>query len=256
MSPLPRWLGLPQAARPGRARRSSPDDGAVSLTRGQLRTAWQAVSLLVGYPGDELRAQLPALRSAIAELPAEVGVPLGRLVEHLEKSGSAAEIDYIDTFDWTRKCSLFLTYYAFGDTRKRGVALVRFKQAYRRCGMEIGDDELPDHLSVVCEFGAFGDLDVAWRLLVEHRAGLEMLRLALTDRESPWVDAIDALCATLPPLDGEGREAVARLLADGPPGEDVGLDAYALDPSLNDHEAVFSDGSEFLGMPQTTGVRS
>ena len=49
---------------------------------------------------------------------------------------------------------------------------------------------------------------------------------------------------------------VARLLADGPPGEDVGLDAYALDPSLNDHEAVFSDGSEFLGMPQTTGVRS
>ena len=58
-----------------------------------------------------------------------------------------------------------------------------------------------------------------------------------------------ALCATLPPLDGQGREAVARLVAEGPPGEEVGMDAYALDPGLDDHGAVLSDGTEFLGMP-------
>jgi nitrate reductase delta subunit len=35
-----------------------------------------------------------------------------------------------------------------------------------------------------------------------------------------------SVCATLPPLGGDDREAVARLAAEGPPDEDVGLDAY------------------------------
>ena len=99
----------------------------------------------------------------------------------------------------------------------------------------VPDDELPDHLSVVCEFGATGDLDIAWKLLNDHRAGIELLQLALDDRHSPWADAVTALRATLPPLDGTQAEAVARLLAEGPPGEDVGLDASTLDPRLNPH---------------------
>ena len=63
-------------------------------------------------------------------------------------------------------------------------------------GLEVNDEELPDHLCVVCEFGASGDVDVAWRLLTEHRAGIELLRLALTDRKSPWLDGVLGLLAT------------------------------------------------------------
>lgn len=162
--------------------------------------------------------------------------PLIGLVDHLVDADLAqAQRLYVVTFDHNRKCALHLTYYACGDTRKRGVALVRFKQAYRKGGMELSAEELPDHLCVLLEFGALGDLDIAWRLMNEHRAGIELLRLALADRNSPWQQAIEALCATLPPLEGDQQQALAQLLAEGPPHEDVGMDAYALDPRLNPH---------------------
>jgi nitrate reductase delta subunit len=38
---------------------------------------------------------------------------------------------------------------------------------------------------------------------------------------------LDSVSATLPALVGDEREAVARLAAQGPPEEQVGLDPYA-----------------------------
>lgn len=209
---------------------------APTLDQPTLRVAWQAVSLLLGYPDEKLFGLLTDLRVAVSTLPAKISVPLHQLIDHLEASErSELQSDYVNTFDTTRKCALHLTYYTFGDTRKRGVALVQFKQAYRRAGLEIGDDELPDHLSVLCEFGAMGDVPLAWRMLNDHRVGIELLSMALADRNSPWLAAVEALRATLPELSGSQTEAVAKLLAEGPPTEEVGLDAYSLDPRLNPH---------------------
>lgn len=209
---------------------------APTLDQPTLRLAWQSVSMLLGYPDDRLFSWLGDLRVVVGGLPPEVGEPLLRLIDHLE-AGEPGQLqaDYVATFDTTRRCALHLTYYTYGDTRKRGVALVQFKQAFRRGGLEINEDELPDHISVVCEFGAQGDVAIAWRLLNDHRAGIELLSMALADRGSPWVDAVDALRATLPELSGSQAEAVAKLLAEGPPAEEVGLDAYSLDPRLNPH---------------------
>ena len=231
------------------------------LPEHQTRTAWQAVSLLLGYPSDELRDQLPLIRGAVAPLPAGVRDPLVRLIDHLENSDAEqTRIAYVDTFDHTRRCALHLTYFVHGDTRKRGIALVQFKQAYRRGGLEVTEDELPDHLCVLLEFGALGDLDIAWKLLTSHRASVEVLRLALDDRHSPWADAMHALVATLPALEGDQATAVARLIEQGPPNEDVGMDAYALDPRLNPHPEAEAESLVYLGMPQgssaTAGARS
>ncbi|XVX19033.1 nitrate reductase molybdenum cofactor assembly chaperone [Actinomycetota bacterium] len=200
----------------------------------QLRRAWLAVSLLVEYPTQELLERLPAIRAAVAECPAEVSEPVGRLTAYLSSTPlQALQEEFVETFDHTRRCCLYLTYFACGDTRKRGVALVQFKQAYRKAGLEFDAEELPDHLAVVLEFGGTGDVDAAWKLINDHRAGIEMLRIALQDKESPWADAIIALCATLPELEGEESEAVARLIEQGPPSEGVGLDAYSTDPSMD-----------------------
>ena len=43
--------------------------------------------------------------------------------------------------------------------------------------------------------------------------------------------------------DGDTEAAVQVLLAEGPPGEEVGMDAYSLDPALNPHPAA---DAEFL----------
>lgn len=185
-------------------------------------------ALALDYPDADLVARIPSMRTATAGLDEPFRGLLGRTLDHLDRTPVAQlEADYVATFDLRRRCSPYLTYYAHGDTRKRGIALLVFKQTYRLAGVELTADELPDHLCVVLEFAATTDPDAGTRLLIEHRAGLELLRLALTDAGSPYADALAAVSATLPPLAGPEREAVARLAAEGPPNEDVGLEPFA-----------------------------
>ncbi|MEP7160358.1 MAG: nitrate reductase molybdenum cofactor assembly chaperone [Dermatophilaceae bacterium] len=215
------------------------------------RNAWQCASVLLAYPDETLLGHLPAVRQVCATLPARLRAPL-ETVAATVGSEPVEELRqrYVETFDSTRRCAPYLTYFSCGDTRKRGVALVQLKQTYRRAGAVPPEDELPDHLSVVLEFGACVDPDQGLRLLLTYRAGLEVLRLALRERESLWANVLDAVCATLPTLEGDEESAVARLVEQGPPAEDVGLDAYPIDPRLN------PAGRLFEPLPATRGARS
>jgi nitrate reductase delta subunit len=190
--------------------------------------AWQAQSLLLAYPGDGLASRLDLLRDVAAAAGPRVGGPLLRFLDYAASTAPyelAAE--YVATFDHRKRCCLFLTYYAYGDTRKRGMALLRLKQVYAAAGLRLADDELPDHLAVMLEFSAIAGPAAGRALLLEHRAGLELLRLALHDIASPWASVLDSISATLPALRGDERQAVARLAAQGPPEEQVGLAPFA-----------------------------
>lgn len=210
--------------------------------------AWQAISLLLDYPDERLLGLVPVLRETVQGLPSRVGEELRVFLDHLEATPlTELQSAYVDTFDVTRRCALHLTYFLHGDTRKRGAALVQFKQAYRRSGVELADDglELPDHLCVVLEFGATTDPQSAWKLLNDHRVGIELLHTALKGRQSPWLPVVQALRATLPALQGDDEQALARLIAQGPPQEEVGIDTspYAHDPALDEHRAAPMSGS-------------
>lgn len=225
----------------------------VDLPDDVLAAAWQSVSLLLEYPDAEAVRQFSAIREVAQQLPPEIGRPLLRFLADASAMPLAdLQSEYVDTFDVTRKCSLHLTYFSSGDTRRRGVALVEFKQAYRRAGVELAEDsgELPDFLPVLLEFGAFTSRDTAWKLLNDHRVGVELLHRALVRRASRWLPVLDALRATLPSLGEDDEIALAELIAAGPPSEDVGIDnsPYGVDPRLNPRPAPID-----LGMP-TTGV--
>ncbi|WP_309647409.1 nitrate reductase molybdenum cofactor assembly chaperone [Nocardioides sp.] len=204
-----------------------------TLAPQQLTIAWQSVSLLLDYPDDDLVERLGIIREAVHQLPAAVGDPIRAFADHLERASLPdLQAEYVATFDDRRRCNLFLTYFAHGDTRKRGMALLRFKQTYLSAGFDLDDDssrgaELPDHLCVVLEFAATVDHDLGRGLMLDHRAGLELLRLSLAQMASPWAGLLDAVAATLPPLRGDERDAVRRLAAEGPPEEEVGLAPFA-----------------------------
>jgi len=210
--------------------------GGRRLTDTDRALVWQSASLLLGYPDERLLADLPLVRRLLAEVPQTHAEQLSGVVEHLATTPlPESQAAYVDTFDTRRRHNLYLTYFAHGDTRKRGVALLRFKQTYLSAGFALdasdsadGQDagELPDHLCVVLEFAATVDQELGTQLLLDHRAGLELLRLALRDTESPWAGALEAVSATLPPLRGDERDAVRRLAAEGPPAEEVGLSPY------------------------------
>lgn len=239
---------LPTVRRARNRRQSGLDDRA-------LATTWQAASLLLDYPDED--QPLDVLDAAVAELPPVVRAPLSRFLEHRRATPlQQLQEDYVETFDTRRRCTLFLTYFLHGDTRKRGMALLRFKHAFMAAGLEIDDQELPDHLAVVLEFAATADLETGRRLLLDHRAGLELLRLSLTDLGSPYADVVTAVCAGLPALAGDDLEMVRKLAAEGPPDEEVGLTPYGtpgFDAAMTDpryrQPAAAGTGPVDLGLP-------
>ncbi len=148
---------------------------------------------------------------------------------------------YVQTFDLRRRCALYLTYPRYGDTRKRGMAMVVFKTAYRDAGFVPSDEELPDYLPMVLDFAALSPRGE--RLLHAHRADLELLRRSLEKTHSPYADVVVAICAQLP---GLGRRELAQVRAaweSGPPREDVGLEPFAPPEYLaGAHAATHEEG--------------
>lgn len=216
-------------------RNRRPARGA-ALPERDRRLSWRIAALLLDYPSDQTLAMTGELTAAATQLPVALGAPILQFLQ-LEFGGAdpmRLAARYVETFDMRRRASLHLTYYAYGDTRKRGMALLRFKHAYRQAGMQLGDDELPDYLPLVLEFAATVDPAQGERLLAEHVPVLELLRLSLQDSGSGYAGILTAVLATLPPISTADRRRIAELAADGPPEEDVGLEPFAMDPLAMD----------------------
>ena len=199
-------------------------------TRPQVRhrlVAYAAISALLRYPDEQLTRDLPLLEAAAGGIPAAAAGPLLRLISHLASEPLLTlQADYVATFDQQRRCCLHLSYYRNGDTRRRGAALWRFRDAYRRAGFRLADSELPDYLPMLLELAASGgDGEAAAAgLMNEHREGIRMLLSALDARQSPYAGAVQALEAVLPPASPHVIAAAARLAREGPPAELVGLE--------------------------------
>jgi nitrate reductase molybdenum cofactor assembly chaperone NarJ/NarW len=214
----------------GKGRRPDPPDEQVAH-----RMVWRIAALLLDYPTQQTLDMLDQLHAGARSLPPPAGPALVSFVEELRRRPPMdLAAHYVETFDLRRRHCLHLSYYAFGDTRKRGMALLRFKHAYRAAGATLGEHELPDHLAVVLEFAATVDPVVGRRLLIEYRPVVELLRLSLHEVGSPYLAVLDAVCATLPQINVADRRRVTELAAQGPPEEEVGLEPYGVDPMMQE----------------------
>jgi nitrate reductase delta subunit len=198
-----------------------PDEQAVVL---------QAASLLLTYPDDRTRATYPLVRDAVGGLRDRTARDaLLRAVDGLAAMDGTGELDlqqhYVQTLDQRRRCCLYLSWWTEGETRRRGLALARLKEIYRSRGHELVSSELPDFLPVVLEFAA-SHPDLGLAVLQEHRAGLEMLRLALVEAGTPYAGAVEAVCSLLPGPSPQDEAAARALARNGPPKENVGLEGY------------------------------
>ncbi|GAA3766302.1 nitrate reductase molybdenum cofactor assembly chaperone [Microbacterium kribbense] len=205
-------------------RKLPPALAALRLDGAQRRRVQMAASVLLDYPDAEWFARLPTVRELVAPLPEALRDPLvGFMDAALAAQPHEWERRYVVTFDLKRKCSLYLTYFATGDTRKRGTALVTILEAYRAAGYEFAAAELPDYLPAVLEFAALSDSEIAGALLASHREGIEVLRAALEGMSSEWAAVVRTVTLSLPPIDEATRERYLDLVSEGPPTETVGL---------------------------------
>jgi nitrate reductase delta subunit len=192
----------------------------------------QAASVLLQYPDEAVRDRVSLVAAAVAGLPpGRSRAALSAFLAHVADTPPRHLAEhYVATFDRRHRCCLYLTWWTDGETRRRGQSLADLKERYRRGGLELGSRELPDHLPVALEYAATGDLADGLALLQEHRAGVELLRLALRDAGSPYATVVEAVCALLPGPSPQDRAAAQRLARTGPPTESVGLEPYAAAP--------------------------
>lgn len=195
----------------------------------QTRVLCQAASWCLRYPDAEVLDALPVVATALADLGLAAGADALRAFLAYASQATPMELaaHYVTVFDLRNRRSLNLSWWSDGDTRRRGMALVGFHEAYRAAGWEFGGEDLPDHLPAVLEFAALDDsaaAEAGLRLLAEHRDGVVALHQALVAADTPYArvtDAVQAVLATAPARrPGERREAERPLL------ELVGLDAY------------------------------
>jgi nitrate reductase delta subunit len=188
--------------------------------------AYKVASVLLRYPTAALFDGLSPLREAVRGSARSSRDPFGIFLDWLSRTPpDDVARHYVETFDLRRRCALYLSYYRYGDTRKRGMAMLSYTAAYRAAGFAPADGELPDYLPMVLEFA---DLDPRGeKLLRAHRADLELLLRALRDAGSPYASVVEAVCACLPRMRRGDLAVVSRLRESGPPAEDVGLEPFA-----------------------------
>ena len=172
---------------PARTPRPSRRDGR----RDPSGAVLQAASVCLQYPDAALLGLLPTVRRRSTTLPP------GRARERLTSSSTpptpprpaARRSTTSRLFDTRRRCCLYLTWWSDGETRRRGAALAGLKAALPGRRAEFHGSELPDYLPAVLEFAATTDLTGGLALLQEHRAALELLRLALIEAGTPYAAA-------------------------------------------------------------------
>jgi nitrate reductase delta subunit len=213
--------------RPGRRARSQ-----------DWRVVHQVASWCLDYPDAEVAGRLDLLRRALDEQPSSD--PVDRLrgfVDHATDRPLPDLVDeYVRLFDLSRRQTLYLTYWTDGDTRRRGGTLAAFKQRYRDSGFVCDlRGELPDHLPLVLEYAAVADPAGGRELLEDHRASIELIRLALVEQETAYADVLTAVCGTLtgpsPTTRAEAMALASTPTPEHPPVESVGIEMLGL-PTL------------------------
>ncbi len=68
------------------------------------------------------------------------------------------QMDYVRTFDMSKSAPLYLTAFEYGDSRKRGDAMVEIKRMIESSGFTLKKNEIPDYVPLLLSFlGSFQD---------------------------------------------------------------------------------------------------
>jgi len=151
---------------------------------------FRALSALLAYPSEDLSPAIPEITLAIeAEglISDEAREQLRPLLTDL------ATLDlydlqerYVELFDKTRRHSLHLFEHIHGESRDRGQAMVDLVEHYRRGGLLIAANELPDFIPLFLEFLSARPLDEARGLLKETAHIFSLLEERLAKRNGGY----------------------------------------------------------------------
>jgi nitrate reductase molybdenum cofactor assembly chaperone NarJ/NarW len=112
------------------------------------------ISCLLQYPDESMLEWLPEFKQIIHEIE-DVSARNGyeQVLSYFEQTPLIQlQEQYTQTFDLSSSNCMNLTYHRWGDTEKRGPALVHLEELYLKAGFERIGSELPDFLPLILEF--------------------------------------------------------------------------------------------------------
>ena len=195
---------------------------------------YRILSALLLYPEGDLVAALPELEAGL--IP-QMRVRVAPLLIHLaENDLITLQQEYVQTFDRTPSHSLHLFEHIHGESRDRGQAMVDLMEEYKKHGLQMQGDELPDFVPLFLEFLSQLDDGEAGRLLGDAVHVLAFIGRKLAANGSPYAGVFDVL---------EGLSPVAAEALSEPPIKDMDEALETFGPG--------ADGVEPLLKPQASG---
>jgi nitrate reductase delta subunit len=186
-----------------------------------VRRTLRAFAALLGYPSEELRANIAEIRAAIraeAMLGAEQDTRLEPLLRSFETEDLLdLQAAYSELFDRSRSLSLHLFEHVHGDNRERGQAMIDLGRQYMEAGFFLEANELPDFVPVFLEFASCLPAVELVEMLGQPVHVFAALAERLDRRETPYAAIFHGLVA----LAGvEPDKAAIAEIAERTPEED------------------------------------
>ena len=194
----------------------------------------RALSALLHYPDENLRAAVPDIRAVLLQERIVSEKQMLRLEPLLFRlSGGnliALQEHYVELFDRGRTHSLHLFEYVHGESRDRGQAMVDLRERYVAAGLDPATNELPDYLPLFLEYCSTLPRDEALAELAEPGTIIATLAERLESRGTDYA----GLLGVLRDLSGDQSvPAEAMIPVDDPD------DLEALDAAWEEEEITF-----------------
>ncbi len=157
----------------------------------------RAISRLMAYPTEELKAALPEIRAVFETEglldPVQARRLVG-LVDELDQQCVLAQQErYVALFDRGRALSLHLFEHVHGESRDRGQAMVDLMELYQAAGLYLDAHELPDYLPLMLEYLSTREREEINELLGDAMGVIVLLGARLRERDSAYHVLFDAL---------------------------------------------------------------
>lgn len=171
---------------------------------------YQVLSALLLYPEQPLIESLGELEAVLQRTPA-LHAPLRPLFAYLAQGELISlQENYVATFDRNPSHSLHLFEHIHGESRDRGQAMVDLMEEYKKHGLEMCGDDLPDYVPLFLEFLSQLDEAESARLLSDAVHVLAHVGRKLAADCSPYAPVFDVLQLLTPVAAEELSEPPVR----------------------------------------------
>lgn len=151
---------------------------------------FKVLSLLLSYPQAEWVGELALMETLLEQEQALNGAAKQQLAPLFQALRAEtlleAEQTYVGTFDRNPSHSLHLFEHIHGESRDRGTAMVNLMEEYRKHGLVMGADELPDYVPLFLEYLSQRPQQEALDMLGEAVDVLALIGRKLKANHSPY----------------------------------------------------------------------